>query len=320
MIPSYASTLSDALASRPALASFLTLYACCYWASGRAISRPAPYGPRWLAAWLASFFTWVMRVVGKCPITMEPPEKPLDASRQTAVVWHPHGAYTTMCFMHCAQFTVAAQPLQWYPGVAPVLFKLPFFREMLLLLNARSVDRRSLEAVARAGHNIGIQPGGIPEQLLSNHRREIALFPRHLGFVRLAVRHGIDLLPVYIFGENQAYHTFGHAGQAFSAFTFKWLGVPLVPVTGRFGLPWLVPLPTRVHVRWGNAVPVGPPTPDPTDDQVQAVFDRYLAELRRVFDAHKDACLPAEVAAKGLTVIFHGRGAAGGPSATSSKL
>jgi len=32
------------------------------------------------------------------------------------------------------------------------------------------------------------------------------------------------------------------------------------------------------------------------------------------------AVAAAEVAAKGLTVIFHGRGAAGGPSATSSKL
>jgi len=298
----------------------LLTYAGCYWASGRAISRPAPFGPRWIAALLANFFTWLMRVVGKCPITSVPPEKPLVEGRQTEVVWHPHGAYTTMCFMHCAQYTVAAQPLQWYPGVAPVLFKVPFFREMLLLLNARSVERKSLEALVLAGHSIGVQPGGIPEQLLSDHRREIALFPRHLGFVRLAMRYGLDLLPVYIFGENQAYTTMGEWGQALSAFTYKWLGMPLVPVTGRFGLPWLVPKPTNVHVRWGNAISAGSPNPNPTNDEVQAVFDLYLAELRRVFNKHKDACLPPEVAAKGLTVMFHGKEPGASLRTSNSKL
>jgi len=300
--------LLGALASRPALVGALTMYACCYWASGRAISRPAPFGPRWLAVLVANLLTWIMRVIGQCPITAVPPEKPLVPGRQAVVVWHPHGGYTTMCLMHCAQFTASAKPLQWYPGVAPLLFKLPLFREMLLLLNARSVVGKSLEALLAAGHSIGVQPGGIPEQLLSDHRREIALFPRKLGFVRLAMRHGTDLLPVYIFGENQAYITLGERGIAFSASCFKWIGVPLVPVTGRLGLPWLVPTPTDVHVRWGNAVAVGAPSRDPSDEEVAAVFCRYLTELRRIFDKHKDACLPPEVAARGLTVLFHGKG------------
>jgi len=48
-------------------------------------------------------------------------------------------------------------------------------------------------------------------------------------------------------------------------------------------------VPTSVHVRWGNPVLTGPRNENPTLEQVEAVFEAYLAELRRVFDAHKDA-------------------------------
>ena len=37
--------------------------------------------------------------------------------------------------------------------------------------------------------------------------------------------------------------------------------------------------------------------------QVEEVFGRYCAELLRVFDENKDACLPPEVAARGLTIV-----------------
>mmetsp|Transcript_36859 Transcript_36859/g.118944 ORF Transcript_36859/g.118944 Transcript_36859/m.118944 type:complete len:86 (+) Transcript_36859:287-544(+) len=38
--------LLEALARRPALVGALSLYACCYVAAGRAITRPAAFGPR----------------------------------------------------------------------------------------------------------------------------------------------------------------------------------------------------------------------------------------------------------------------------------
>jgi len=303
--------LLEALARRPALVGALSLYTCFYVAAGRAITRPAPFGPRWLAALVARLLTWVMRVVARCPLTFALPDETIPPGKQHVVVWHPHGSYTAMCFMHCAQFTVQASPLTWYPGVAPLLFRLPLFRELLLLVNARSVAARSLEGLCAAGLSVGVQPGGIPEQLVADHTRELAVFSRRLGFVRLAMRHGMPLLPVYIFGESQAYTTLGDGGRALSAWCFKWLGAPLVPVLGRFALPWLVPVPTSVHVRWGNPVLTGPRNENPTLEQVEAVFEAYLAELRRVFDAHKDACLPPEVAARGLAVRFTGKPAAG---------
>ena len=79
-------------------------------------------------------------------------------------------------------------------------------------------------------------------------------------------------------------------------------------VTSRFGIPMvgLLPLPprpyrqsvlvlmtsrikpleresvprTNVHTRFGRPVPVGPPDAEPSEERVEEVFCKYLAELR----------------------------------------
>jgi len=283
----------------------LAPYAVWYWHSMALYSRPGPWGPRWLQVVVARFFVTLMNICGARLIQLKPPPPPWERDRQCMVVWHPHGAYTTMALMHCGLQTVTGTPLQWYAGVAPVLFRLPLFREALLLLNARSVVSSSLEGLARAGCTIAVQPGGIQEQLQSDSSREIALFPQRLGFVRLAMRHGLPLLPVYIFGENQAYSTFGSLGRAVAAWSFRLCGAPIVMVAGHWGLPWIVPKATDIHVCWGRPVQVGPPNAAPTDEQVSQVFASYQTELCRLFDEHKAECLPADVAARGLEVRMH---------------
>ena len=289
-------------ARHPALLLIVAAYAILRRYSAEAIGRAGPWGPRWLARLVARFFSRLLGFVGAPIVSHDQPPPPFDASRQHVVVWHPHGAYSTMAPMHCGQLSVTAQPLTWYPGVAPVLFQVPLLREALLLLNARSVTGKVVERLAAAGLNVGVQPGGIPEQLQSDHRREIAFFAPKLGFIRLAMRHGAPLLPAYIFGENQAYTT-SDLGRRLSHGAHRYLGMPFVPVLGKWYLPWLVPKPTQIHVRWGAPVPVGPPNDDPTDAEVEAVYEAYVAELLRVFDKHKDACLPPDVAARGLTIV-----------------
>jgi len=282
--------------------TLVVLYLLWRRATAGAIHSVRPWGPRWLAALTGLAFSRLMSVVGKNSVSLKPPPNGVDKSKQHVVVWHPHGAYTTMAFMHCGYHSATEQPVSWFPGIAPILFNVPLFRETALLLNARSVGAKTIEKLAAAGVTVGVQPGGIPEQLQSDHTREIAVFPPRLGFIRLAMRHGADLLPAYIFGENQAYTTYA-SGRKFSQWAYKLLGAPIVPITGRWGLPWLVPNKVAIHVRWGNTVSVGPKNGDPTDAQVDEVFQRYTAELLRVFNEHKDACLPPDVAARGLTIV-----------------
>ena len=286
---------------RRSLAIGLALFLAWRRYTEHVISSPKQWGPRWLAELVARTFATLMELID-ARLIRHSIAQPCDPGRRYMVVWHPHAAYTTMALMHTSILTVKGTPLTWFTCVAPFLFTVPGLREALLLLNARSCDSRVVEDLVAQGVTVGLQPGGVPEQLKADHTREVALFPPKLGFIRLAIRHGIDLLPAYIFGENQAYHTSGLGRRAAGAI-FRATGVPLVPISGRWGLPWLVPRRVDVSVAWGNSVPVGPPEAEPSEARVAAVFEAYCAELRRLFDEHKDSCLPAEVAARGLTIV-----------------
>ena len=111
-------------------------------------------------------------------------------------------------------------------------------------------------------------------------------------------------MPLYVFGENQLYRRV--AGMEWLTKLIKRAtGMTLPIVTAKFGMPQagFFPIATDIHLRWGSVVDVGEPEDEPSDERVAEVFDRYLRELQRVFDENKDACLPAEVAAKGLKVV-----------------
>ena len=88
---------------------------------------------------------------------------------------------------------------------------------------------------------------------------EQAYFPKKLGFVRLAIKHGTPLVPMYLFGENQLYRRVDG---------FEWLtrlikkatGMTLPIVTAKWGLPQAACCPSPDgHVRYGRAVDVGEP-------------------------------------------------------------
>ena len=78
---------------------------------------------------------------------------------------------------------------------------------------------------------------------------------------------------------------------------------------GRWGLPLcLLPRPTDITFVVGRQVETGPPNPRPTDAEVDAVFERYIDEVCRLFQANAGKYLPPEVAANGLQIHRIGHG------------
>ena len=88
----------------------------------------------------------------------------------------------------------------------------------------------------------------------------------------------------------------------------------------RVGLPIISPrLLSTTHIRhvFGRPIATGPPNRNPTQNEVEAVYHLYAAELRALFDAHAALWLPAAVAQKGLRVVRMG---GGDPEFIRSKL
>jgi len=192
----------------------------------------------------------------------------------------------------------------FFTAVADACFKLPGFREVLALLNARVADARMVDSLLSRGNSVFVCPGGIYEQLMTDPEHERVFFPPNLGFVRQALKHGVPLVPTYNFGENQMYDV-PRWSRALSWWLKDKFGIGFLVGVGRWGLPF-VPRKQHLNIRIGSSVEVGSPEANPSEERVQDVFRRYCVELRRLFDAHKATDLPPRVAARGLELVWRG--------------
>lgn len=271
------------------------------------------WGPRWLAVFLSSilngFADWYLNFTHNTEERIHAGIFKEDS--QYVIVWHPHGQFTITALYFLSYWWAQSYPIKnLYVCVADLLLRVPGLAEFLLLCNARSGNSKTFGGLLAKGCSVAIQPGGIMEQVHTDATQEAVFFAPRLGFVRLAIKHGKPLLPLYAFGENQLYETSDKV-RGINMWLYRKFKMGTLFVWGRGGLlvspalpnPAVLPVPgSGVHVRWGDPVEVGPADDNPTDEKVKEVFDRYCAALTKLFDAHKDSCLPKEVAAKGLKI------------------
>lgn len=285
-----------------------------------AILRPASrstvnFGPRWLAVGLSGilhrFGCWYLNFTHDTEDAIA--RGIFRKGRNYLIAWHPHGNFTITAVYFFSHFWAKAYPEEgWFVCVAALLLRIPGLAEFLMLCGARSGDGKTFSALLKKGATVAVQPGGLVEQVNTDHLREVAYFPPRLGFVRLAIQHGVPLLPAYAFGENQLYTTAGWV-RRINCFVYKTFHAGCLIVLGLGGLPNSPVLPNPgmlpimgngLHVRWGEPVEVGPADADPSDEKVKEVFERYCKALQALFDKHKATCLPEDVAAKGLEIIW----------------
>jgi len=290
---------------------------------------PEVWGPRWLAIGLGEFLRYVAYVVGvdfesdTIEKWQKDPEKRLDPNRQYLTCWHPHGALTFCAAFFTSKMAaestteLASGPRNWFVAIATLLFRFPLIGEYLALVNARPVTQTMSDELLSKGRSLALQPGGLPEQIVTDHRKERLVFPPNLGFCRLALKHGTDMLPIYVFGENQVFTTY-QWGRETTRALFRRFGV---------AVPLINPLPNKVtlYMKWGRPVEIPAAVADPEDALVHQVFAKpylapsaspavtpppnhgmYLLVLADLFQEHAAKCLPKEVADEGLHVVWRG--------------
>jgi len=293
------------------LATAVALWAAWYHLVLRNASRQTtPWGPEWLAVALSSGVyrasSWYLRFTHNGEEALS--NGIWKKQQQYVVVWHPHGAYTIAALCFVSHFWATGYPGgvrgDRYVCIAPLLFRIPFLSEFLLLCGARSQDSKTFNNLLASGATVGVQPGGLFEQVSTDHTQERVYFPARLGFVRLAMKHGVPILPIYAFGENQLYATTPFT-RKINAWFYRNFKIGSVLVMGQYGLP--IPYFRRdLHIRFGESVSLSAPNADPTDAQVKEYFDEYMVGLTNLFGKYKDDCLPEKVASLGLKVEVRG--------------
>ena len=109
---------------------------------------------------------------------------------------------------------------------------------------------------------------------------------RRKGLMKLALRHGVPLVPCYCFGETDTYHQ-----SAFALPLRQWIcskfGIAVTLAYGRNPLLPFLPIPTKLVIICGNPIKVGAPVAEPSPEAVDELHAKYVAGLQEVFDARK---------------------------------
>ncbi|XP_049644127.1 2-acylglycerol O-acyltransferase 3-like [Suncus etruscus] len=225
----------------------------------------------------------------------------LPPDRNYVLGAHPHGIICTG--PTCNFLTGSTGFFELFPGLHLNLatlvffFFLPLFRDYLMALGLCPVSRQSLDFLLSSrpsGQAVVIMVGGAQEAMNAIPGVHRLTLRNRKGFVRLALRHGASLVPVYSFGENDIFKvksfkvgTWQYAVQV----TFKKIvGFPPniywghSPFSPNF---WgLLPLPKPITTVVGRPIPV-PQVHQPSEDQVNHYHQLYMRELQQLFEEHK---------------------------------
>ncbi|XP_055349919.1 acyl-CoA wax alcohol acyltransferase 1-like [Paramacrobiotus metropolitanus] len=226
----------------------------------------------------------------------------LDPRGKYLLAGHPHGPTMAFGFM-TALSTEALGFRQMFPGIEvrplgqKIMMQVPLLREYTMAFGVCDVSRPSIDYWMSKGPGtaVAIVIGGAREIFeIDCHNVKLVLRTRK-GFVKAAIQHGAQLVPVFAFGENDTYDLAFHRDSLVYRFQRfvqkKILGFCPALVKGRgfFGSIGMLPKRIPITVVVGAPIPVDE-NPNPSHAEIDALHQRYLQELHNLFDAYKAQC------------------------------
>lgn len=220
--------------------------------------------------------------------------------------YHPHGIIAHGGFVGFGTEAMGFSNL--FPGITNTLltldsnFRIPLYRDYALRLGLGSVSRESCEnLLTKGGPNgegmgraITIVVGGARESLEAKPGKTKLVLRRRKGFVKLAIRTGADLVPVFAFGENDIYdqisqedHPLIHKIQLLFK-KFMGFTVPLFHARGIFNYDvGFMPYRRPINIVVGKPIMVQKQeNPDPA--YVEEIHQKYVQELIGIWNDWKD--------------------------------
>ncbi|KAF8548717.1 DAGAT-domain-containing protein [Imleria badia] len=281
------------LCSIPALWPFLAIYVA--WINW--IDKSPENGTK-LSPWFRSLKIWQYFAEYYPASLMK--ECDLPADRPYVFGYHPHGIIGMGAM---ATFATEATGFSLaFPGIQPHLltlsnnFNVPLYREIIMALGISSVSKRSCSNILKrgAGQAIAIVVGGAAESLSARPGTADLTLRRRLGFIKIAIQHGADLVPVFSFGENDIYEQMpnekGTTVYALQKRFQSMFGFTLPLFHGRGLLNYnlgLMPYRRRIVSVIGRPIHIQQ-CAQPSIEEMTRVQTLYIEELTRIWNTYKD--------------------------------
>ena len=173
-------------------------------------------------------------------------------------------------------------------------FLVPGFRDVLVSHGVVDCSRFNCENWIRNGHSIFVYPGGAKEGLYSNPGCDWLDLRRRLGFIRLALRFNIPVVPSYTFNEVDAYSQLSYLSlenhfpviHRFRLCFQRTLGIA-APIFTHL-------IPNRCKSNFDTVTVIGKPLHlpcchdrnDPTDEEIRKCLDLYINNLQDLYNKY----------------------------------
>lgn len=210
--------------------------------------------------------------------------KALIKSRPVIFSVQPHGVFS----FGGASAGVQWAQRWWNPGDIPTsaassVIHTPLVKHVVGLFGVVDASNKSLTKWLTSGKSAVLYIGGIAELFLVSQTEERLFARQRKGFIKLALRTGAEIVPVYFLGNTSVLSVLtGSLLRKIARST----GVTLTWFWGWGGT--LVPRPKKVLGVLGR--PLGIPTtpiPEPSQAQIDEFHAKYLAEVQRLFETYK---------------------------------
>ncbi|XP_006170034.1 acyl-CoA wax alcohol acyltransferase 2 [Tupaia chinensis] len=224
----------------------------------------------------------------------------LSPSQNYILACHPHGLMSHGCFGHFSTATSGFSKI--FPGITPYMltlgafFWVPIFRDYVMSTGACSVSQSSMDFLLTrkgTGNMLIVVVGGLAECRYSLPGSSTLVLKNRFGFVRVALRHGVALIPSYAFGETDLYNQHIFTPEGLVNRFQKWFQsiVKIYPCAfygrGFTKNSWgLLPYTRPVTTVIGEPLQL-PKIENPSQEIVAKYHELYIDALRKLFDQFK---------------------------------
>jgi len=207
----------------------------------------------------------------------------IDPTKQYIFGYHPHGILPIASMWSSTAWKEVVGSHECTTLISSHLFRVPIARDFLAAVGAREVSRVAFNTALNQGKSVILVPGGVKEMRYSDSQtEEIAICVSHKGFARMAIQHGVDLVPMFSFGETKL---LDFAYPKLQKIFWKIFGIPFPLFTGRWGLP--IPRQQEITVLLGEPIAISKKE-EPSQAEVDELCNIYFDRLLKLFEDNKE--------------------------------
>jgi len=211
-----------------------------------------------------------------------------NSGKKFILAFQPHGVIS-FCSL-CSWVNAPPELRCIQTAVASVLLKTPILKNVMGIYSLTAASSSNVRKILQTEKGVKgclvIYIGGIAELFKTCKEEERLYIKERKGFIKVALREGVDVMPVYLFGNTSVLSVLKNG------FLEKMSRSMQMSVTWFWG-KWFLPIPRDEKLLYVRGKPLGlPHIPDPTDADINQWHAKYVSEVKRLYNENKER-LPA---------------------------